>query len=180
VTDQYLGELFIPDLKIAPGPNPTPTQFLFHPKNETLRDQFLSEYLTGSVFPLKVVGSKDSTSLVELKTAMSLVSLSSTAPGLTPRLNLVTSGTADSNLNTLLGNRQSKTSVNMINPLATDLYITGQETQVTWNGNFFGTISAKYEQIVPANGQASTPALTLQHPSGIEFGLFLTTKFVPT
>ncbi|KAG0367061.1 hypothetical protein BC939DRAFT_508430 [Gamsiella multidivaricata] len=179
-TDQYLGELFIPTLKVVPGPNPTATQFLFHPKNETLRDQFLSEYLTGAIFPLKVAGSKDSTEIVELQTAMSHVTISSSAPGLTPPPRLVTSGTAVSNLNTLLGNRQTTTIVSMINPLAADLYVSGQTTQISWKGNFFGTITAKYEQIVPSNGAASTPPLILQHPSGFQFGLFLTTQFVPT
>ncbi|KAG0263558.1 hypothetical protein BG011_008622 [Mortierella polycephala] len=178
VTDQYLGELSIPELNIVPGANPTATQFLFHPKNETLRDQFLSEYLTGAVFPLKVVGSKDSTPIVEMQTAMSQVSLSSSAPGLSPPPNLVTSGTAVSGLGTLVGNRQTVTTVNMINPLATDLFISGQVTHVSWNGNFFGTIDAKYEQTVPANGEAATPELILQHPAGLDFGLFLTTQFV--
>ncbi|KAF9914339.1 hypothetical protein BX616_008496 [Lobosporangium transversale] len=180
VTDQYLGELSIPNLKVVPGPNPTPSQFFFHPKNETLRDQFLSQYLTGAVFPLKVVGSKKATSIVELKAAMSLVSISSTAPGLTPPRLLVTSGTANSNIGTLLGNRQTITSVNMINPLNTELYVTGQVTQISWKGNFFGTINAKYEQAVPPNGAVDTPPLTLQHPSGLEFGFFLTTQFVPS
>ncbi|KAG0343775.1 hypothetical protein BG004_005003 [Podila humilis] len=180
VTDQYLGELSIPNLKVVPGANPTPTQFLFHPKNETLRDEFLSLYLTGAVFPLKVVGSTDSTQVVELKQAMSLVKIASTAPGLMPPPFLVTSGTANSNLGTLLGNRQTTTTVNMINPLATDLFITGQVTQVKWRGNFFGEINAKYEQLVPAKGAAVTPELILQHPSGVDFGLFLTTQFVTT
>ncbi|KAG0058128.1 hypothetical protein BGZ90_005140 [Linnemannia elongata] len=178
VTDQYLGELSIPNLNVVPGANPTPTNFLFHPKNTTLRDQFLSEYLTGAVFPLKVVGTKDSTATVELKQAMSQVTISSSAPGLMPPPNLVVSGTAVSTIGTLVGNRQTTTTVNMINPLATDLYISGQVTQVTWKGNFFGTIDAKYEQVVPAKGTASTPSLILQHPSGLEFGLFLTTQFV--
>ncbi|KAF9216179.1 hypothetical protein BGZ59_010683 [Podila verticillata] len=180
ITDQYLGELSIPNLKVVPGANPTPTQFLFHPKNETLRDEFLSLYLTGAVFPLKVVGSEDSTQVVELKKAMSLVKISSSAPGLMPPPKLVTSGVANSNLGTLLGNRQSTTTVNMINPLATDLFITGQVTQVKWRGNYFGEINAQYEQLVPAKGSASTPSLILQHPSGVEFGVFLTTQFVTT
>ncbi|KAK3814249.1 MAG: hypothetical protein J3Q66DRAFT_315012 [Benniella sp.] len=179
VTDKYLGELSIPNLKIVPGDNPTPTKFLFHPKDEELKNKFLSEYLTGAVFPLKVVGSKDSTALVEMQTAMSMVSLASTAPGLSPPPKLVTSGTATSNLGTLLGNRQTVTKVNMINPLDTPLFISGQETKVTWNGNYFGTINQKYEQTVPAKGSATTPELILQHPSGVDFGVFLTTKFVP-
>ena len=67
----------------------------------------------------------------------------------------------------------------MINPLDTPLFISGQETKVTWNGNYFGTINQKYEQTVPAKGSATTPELILQHPSGVDFGVFLTTKFVP-
>ena len=180
VTDQYLGELSIPDLKVVPGANPTPTQFLFHPKNETLRDQFLSEYLVGANFPLKVVGSNNSTSIVELQQAMSEVVISSTAPGLNPPPNLVTGGSAVSTLGTLFGDRQTTTTVQMINPLATDLMVTGQVTQVSWEGNFFGTINAVYQQIVPANGAGTTPDLILQHPSGLDFGIFLTTKFVPS
>ncbi|KAG0205912.1 hypothetical protein BGX28_002554 [Mortierella sp. GBA30] len=178
-TDQYLGELFIPELKVIPGNNPTSSQFLFHPKNETLRDQFLSEYLTGAVFPLKVIGSMDSTPIVELQTAMSKVEISSSAPGLNPPPSLIISGTSASNVGTLLGNRQSIVTVQMLNPLATDLFITGQVTQVFWKGNYIGTVDAKYEQIVPAKAQAATPNLILQHPSGMEFGLFLTTQFVP-
>ncbi|KAF9581671.1 hypothetical protein BGW38_001225 [Lunasporangiospora selenospora] len=179
-TDQFLGELVIPELKIVPGDNPTATQFLFHPTNETLRDQFLSEYLTGASFPLKVVGSKESTPLVELQTAMSRVTLASTAPGLTPVQLLVTSGTAESNVNTLLGSRQTTTVVNMINPLATDLFIGGQDTEVWWKSNFFGMINAEYSQIVPAKSSAMTPTLVLQHPSGFEFGMFLMSQFIPT
>ncbi|KAF9357092.1 hypothetical protein BGX26_004266 [Mortierella sp. AD094] len=179
VTDQYLGELFIPSLNVVPGANPTSTQFLFHPTNSTLRDQFLSEYLIGAQFPLKVVGHKNSTEIVEMQTAMSMVSLNSAAPGLMPPPNLITSGTADSNLNTLLGDRQTIVVVGTINPLDTELYVTGQVTQVSWRGNFFGTVNATYQQSVPAKGSANTPPLILQHPQGLNFGIFLTTQFVP-
>ncbi|KAG0305202.1 hypothetical protein BGZ98_004460, partial [Dissophora globulifera] len=141
-TNQYLGELSIPNLNVVPGANPTATQFLFHPDNTTLRDQFLSQYLVGATFPLKVVGTKGSTALPELQTAMSLVTLGSSVSGLNPAPRLVTSGTAVSTLGTLLGNRQSKTTVNMINPLATDLFINGMVAQVSWKGTFFGTITA--------------------------------------
>ncbi|KAF9103461.1 hypothetical protein BGX27_010563 [Mortierella sp. AM989] len=180
VTDQYLGELVISRLNVVPGPNPTATQFLFHPTNETLRDEFLSLYLIGFNFPLKVVGHKNSTEIVEMQTAMSLVSLGSTAPGLTPPPNLITSGTADSNMNTLLGNRQTIVVVGMINPLDTELYVIGQVAQVSWKGNFFGTVNATYQQSVPAKGSANTPPLVLQHPQGLQFGIFLTTQFVPS
>ncbi|KAF9992353.1 hypothetical protein BGZ80_006084 [Entomortierella chlamydospora] len=178
-TDQYLGELIIPSLNVVPGPNPTSTQFLFHPENDTLRDLFLSEYLIGYQFPLKVVGYKNSTEVVEMQTAMSMVSLNSAAPGLSPPPNLVTSGTADSSLNTLLGNRQTIVVVGTINPLDTELYISGQVTQVSWRGNFFGTVNATYEQTVAPKGSANTPPLILQHPQGFSFGVFLATQLVP-
>ncbi|KAF9198816.1 hypothetical protein BGZ49_000267 [Haplosporangium sp. Z 27] len=178
-TDQYLGDLLIPSLNIAPGANPTATQFLFHPTNATLRDSFLSGYVIGTNFPLKVVGQNNSTAIVEMQTAMSKVELSSLAPGLSPAPLLVTAGTANSNLDTLLGNRQTIVVVTSVNPLATELYVTGQVTQVSWKGNFFGTVNAQYTQSIPANSSADTPSLVLQHPSGLQFGIFLSTQFMP-
>ncbi|KAF9431427.1 hypothetical protein BGZ76_000324, partial [Entomortierella beljakovae] len=169
-TDQYIGELIIPNLVIVPGANPTATQFHFRPTNTTLRDEFLSNYLVGAKVPLKVVGYENSTEILEMKKAMSLVALSSSVTGLTPPPALITSGTADSNMGTLLGNRQTTVVVNLINPLDTELFVTGQVTQVSWRGNFFGTVNATYEQSIPAKGAAGTPPLILQHPMGFDFG----------
>ncbi|KAF9973351.1 hypothetical protein BGZ73_003428 [Actinomortierella ambigua] len=178
-TNAYLGELVIPNLKVGPGPNPTQTQFLFHPKDAAIRDKFLTEYLQGTNFPLKVVGTAASTDVVELKKAFSLVSIGSTAPGLNPVQKLITSGSATATLGTLLGNRQSTTTINMINPLNTPIYVAGQVTQVNWNGKFFGEIKDSQGFTVGAKGSAKSPTFIIQSPSGAEFGSMLTFQFMP-
>ncbi|KAF9163147.1 hypothetical protein DFQ26_002901 [Actinomortierella ambigua] len=178
-TNAYLGELVIPNLKVAPGPNPTQTQFLFHPQDAAVRDRFLTEYLKGTNFPLKVVGTAASTDVLELKKAFSLVTIGSTAPGLNPVQKLITSGSATATLGTLLGNRQSTTTINMINPLNAPIYIAGQTTQVNWNGKLFGEIKDSQGFTVGAKGSAKSPTFTIQSPSGLEFGSMLTFQFMP-
>ncbi|KAG0239190.1 hypothetical protein BGW41_007881 [Actinomortierella wolfii] len=178
-SNAYLGELVIPNLKVGPGSNPTQTQFLFHPKDTGVRDRFLTEYLKGTNFPLKVVGTEASTDVVELKKAFSLVSIGSTAPGLNPVQKLITSGSATATLGTLLGNRQSTTTINMINPLNTPIYVAGQTTQVNWNGKFFGEIKDSQGFTVGAKGSAKSPTFIIQSPSGAEFGSMLTFQFMP-
>ncbi|KAF9988201.1 hypothetical protein BGZ75_009820 [Mortierella antarctica] len=179
-TNQHLGDLSIPQLNIIPGSNPVATQFLFHPTDTALRDQFLSQYLTGAQFPLHIVGTMaSSTSLPELQKALSLVSISSSVAGLIPPPKLILSGEAVSTLNTVLGTHQSHVSVTIQNPLATDLYITGLVTQVKWRASPFGTINDSSHLLVPAKGSATTTHLVLQHPQDLGFSVFLTTNFLP-
>ncbi|KAF9290066.1 hypothetical protein BGZ68_008024 [Mortierella alpina] len=178
-TNQYLGDLSIPKFNIGPGSNPVATQFLFHPTDTALRDQFLSQYLTGAQFPLHIVGTKASTPLPELQTALSQVSVSSSVSGLIPPPKLITSGEAVATLNTVLGTHQSHVAVTIQNPLATDLYITGLDVQVKWRGSAFGTINDSGHILVPAKGRATTAALVLQHPQDLGFSVYLTTSFLP-
>ncbi|CAO3570476.1 unnamed protein product [Mortierella alpina] len=177
--NSYLGDLSIPLLNVVPGPNPLATQFLFHPTDTALRDQFLSQYLTGTQFPLHVVGTMASTPLPELQKALSLVSLSCSVSSLNPTPRLILSGEAVATLNTVLGTHQSHVSVTIQNPLATDLYITGLVTQVRWRTSLFGTLNDSTHLLVPAKGSVTTAALVLQHPEDLGFSVFLKTSFLP-
>ncbi|KAF9968063.1 hypothetical protein BGZ70_006977 [Mortierella alpina] len=178
-TNQYLGDLSIPQLNIIPGPNPPATQFLFHPTDTALRDQFLSQYLTGTQFPLQVVGTMASTPLPELQKALSLVSLSSSVSGLNPLPKLILSGEAVVTLNTVLSTHQSYASITIQNPLATDLYITGLVAQVQWRTSPFGTLNDSSHLLVPAKGSVTTATTVLQHPEDLGFSVSLTTNFLP-
>ncbi|KAF9962385.1 hypothetical protein BGZ72_006206 [Mortierella alpina] len=178
-TNQYLGDLSIPQLNIVPGPNPVATQFLFRPTDTALRDQFLSQYLTGTQFPLHIMGTMASTPLPELQKALSLVSISSSVSGLLPPPKLIISGEAVATLNTVLGTHQTHVSVRIQNPLAADLYITGLDVQVKWREGPFGTINDSSHLLVPAKGSATTAVLVLQHPQDLGFSVFLTTNFLP-
>ncbi|KAF9285775.1 hypothetical protein BGZ68_003559 [Mortierella alpina] len=178
-TDQYLGELFFPAMKLVPGANSVSTQFLFHPKNEALRDSFIAKYLVGGESLLKAIGTKDSTQSPELQLAFSQIALASTAPGMNPPPRLILSGTAKSNLNTVVGNRQTIVQIRMLNPMNTDLMVTGLETQVYQQGTFFGTVKATYNQLIGPKDQVLTPEMILQHPQGFDFANFMVTKLLP-
>ncbi|KAF9133354.1 hypothetical protein BGW39_009951 [Mortierella sp. 14UC] len=107
MTNQFLGDLVIQSLTLVPasnGPMQVPAQFLFHPTDALVRDQFLSRFVTGDTFPLHATGSPTlSTPLPELQRALSLVSLSCSAAGLIPPPILFPSGRTISTLNTVLG-----------------------------------------------------------------------------
>ncbi|KAF9954644.1 hypothetical protein BGZ72_004432 [Mortierella alpina] len=178
-TDQYLGELLFPTMNLVPGPNSVAAQFLFHPKNETLRDRFVANFIVGGESRLKAIGSKDSTQSVELQQAFSQIALASVAPGINPAPRLILSGTAKSNLNTVLGNRQTVTQVQMLNAMNTDLFVTGLETQVYLQGTFFGTVKATFELLVRPMDKFQTPEMIMQHPQGFDFGEYMVTKLLP-
>ncbi|KAF9988168.1 hypothetical protein BGZ75_009865 [Mortierella antarctica] len=178
-TDQFLGELFFPAMKLVPGANSISTQFLFHPKNETLRDSFVAKYLVGGESLLKAIGTKDSTQSLELQQAFSQIALASTAPGMSPPPKLILSGTAKSNLNTVFGNRQTTVQIRMLNPMYTDLFVTGLEAQVYLQGTFFGTVKATYNQLVGPKAEVQTPEMIMQSPQGFDFGNYMITKLLP-
>ncbi|CAO3567359.1 unnamed protein product [Mortierella alpina] len=161
-SNEYLGELFFPAMKLVPGLNSISTQFLFRPTNPTVRDGFVAKYLVGGESLLKAMGTKVSTQSVELQQAFSLIALASTAPGMNPPPRLILSGTAKSNLNTVFGNRQTVAQIRMVNPMDTDLYVTGLEAQ-----------------LVPPKAVAQTPEMIIQHPQGFDFAGYMVTKLLP-
>ncbi|KAF8947987.1 hypothetical protein BGZ47_006984 [Haplosporangium gracile] len=181
-TNQFLGDLVIQNLNIAPGgPTRIPAQFLFHPTDPVLRDQFLSRFVAGDTFPLHVTGSPTgSTPLPELQKALSLISLGCSVAGLIPPPILFPSGRAISTLSTVLGSRTTSVWVDIQNPLPAPMYCTSIVATVTWRGNPFGTINQQVGLLIPGNqGKTTTPELILQHPQDLSFSVFLTTQFLP-
>ncbi|KAF9548058.1 hypothetical protein EC957_007341 [Mortierella hygrophila] len=179
-TNQFLGDLVIQNLNIVPGgPAHVPAQFLFHPTNPLLRDQFLSRFVAGDTFPLHVTGSPTgSTPLPELQKALSLVSLGCSVAGLIPPPVLFPSGRAISTLNTVLGSHTTSVWVDIQNPLPASMYCTSIVATITWRGSAFGTINQPVGFIIPGSGKTNTPELTLQHPQDLGFSVFLTTQFL--
>ncbi|KAG0289342.1 hypothetical protein BGZ96_007093 [Linnemannia gamsii] len=181
-TSQFLGDLVIQNLNIVPGgPTSVPAQFLFHPLDAVLRDQFLTRFVAGDTFPLHVTGSPTgSTPLPELQKALSLLSLSCSVGGLNPPPLLFPSGRATSTLNTILGSHTTAVWVDIQNPLPAPMFCTSIVATVTWRGDLFGTINQPVEFLIPGSqGRATTPELTLQHPGDLGFSAFLTTQFLP-
>lgn len=179
-TSQFLGDLVIQNLNIAPGPVSVPAQFLFHPTDPLLRDQFLSRFVAGDTFPLHVTGSPTgSTPLPELQKALSLVSLGCSVTGLTPPPVLFPTGRAISTLNTVLGSHTTSVWVDIKNPLPASMYCTLIVATVTWRGDPFGIINQPVGFLISGSGTTPTPELILQHPQDLGFSVFLTTKFLP-
>ncbi|KAH7046264.1 hypothetical protein BKA57DRAFT_395810 [Linnemannia elongata] len=179
-TNQFLGDLVIQNLNIVPGgPTRVPAQFLFHPTDPLLRDQFLSRFVAGDTFPLHVTGSPTATPLPELQKALSLLSLGCSVAGLIPPPVLFPSGRATSTLNTVLGSHTTSVWVDIQNPLPASMYCTSIVATVTWRGNAFGTINQSVGFLIPESGKTATPELTLQHPQDLGFSVFLTTQFLP-
>ncbi|KAF9108772.1 hypothetical protein BGX29_007062 [Mortierella sp. GBA35] len=124
-TNQFLGDLVIQNLTLVlGGPLQVPAQFLFHPFDPQVRDQFLSRFVAGDTFPLHVTGSPTSTPFPELQKALSLVSLGCSVPGLIPPPVLLPSGRATATLNTVLGSHQTSVWVDIQNPLPAPLFCT--------------------------------------------------------
>ncbi|KAF9576485.1 hypothetical protein EC968_007963 [Mortierella alpina] len=178
-TEQYIGELVYSSLKLVPGSSTFPAQLLFHPKNATLRDIFVGKFLIGQDSLLKAIGSKDSIQSPELQQSMSQVITSSNAPGMTPPEKLIQSATAKSNLNTVLGNRQTIVQMAMLNSANTDLLVTSLEAQVYLKGTFLGTVKATYTQLLGPKQVLQSPEMILQHPQGFDFGVYMVTKMLP-
>ncbi|KAG0271035.1 hypothetical protein BGZ95_001226 [Linnemannia exigua] len=181
-SNQFLGDLVIQNLTLVPGaPMRVPAQFLFHPVDAIVRNQFLSRFVAGDTFPLRVTGSPTtSTLLPELQKALSLISLGCSVAGLIPPPVLFPSGRAISTLNSVLGSHQTSVFTDIQNPLPAPMYCTSIVATVTWRGDTFGTINQPTGFLIPGNkGRTSTPELILQHPQDVGFSLFLTTHFLP-
>lgn len=179
-TNQFMGDLVIQNLNIAPGPARVPAQFLFHPTDPLLRDQFLSRFVAGDTFPLHVTGSPTgSTPLPELQKALSLVSLGCSVTGLIPPPVLFPTGRAISTLNTVIGSHTTSVWVDIQNPFPASMYCTLIVATVTWRGDPFGTINQAVGFLISGSGKTPTPELILQHPEDLSFTVFLTTKFLP-
>lgn len=180
-TSQFLGDLIIQNLNIVlGGPTIVPAQFLFHPIDPVLRDQFLSRFVAGDTFPLRVTGSPTGSSpLPELQKALSLISLSCSVGGLIPPPVLFPSGRATLTLNTILGSYTTAIWVDIQNPLPAPMFCTSIVATITWRGDLFGTINQSVGFLIPGSqGRTTTPDLTL-HSQDLGFSTFLTTQFLP-
>ncbi|KAF9909370.1 hypothetical protein EC991_008755 [Linnemannia zychae] len=183
-TNQFLGDLIIQNLTLVPSsigpPMRVAAQFLFHPTDTLVRDHFLSRFVAGDTFPIHATGSPTlSSPLPELQKALSLISLDCSVAGLIPPPILFPSGHAISTLNTVLGSHQTAIWVNIQNPLQAAIFCTSVSANITWRGDYFGTINQSINFLIPdGQGGATTPELILQHPQDLGFSLFLSTQFL--
>ncbi|KAF9116479.1 hypothetical protein BGX27_002151 [Mortierella sp. AM989] len=178
ITD-YTGDVMIPNLKLVPGPNPLQTLFHFQPKNVVFRDAFLKEYISGTNFSVSIYGDASSSAVVSLTALMESLKMSATLPGMNPVPKLIVGGNGNTTVGQFLHNNQVMLQVQILNPLATTLWVHSFAANVTWKGFPFGSIRLEQSFPIKPSGVDTSPLFAIQIPSSYQFWLFLVTTFLP-
>jgi len=176
---QNVGDVLIPDLKLAPGPNPLNAQVRFFPANATFRDAFFTEYIVGTDFAATIYGDAASSSIVSLAPIMESLKMVSMVPGMNPPARMVTGGNGNTTVGQFMNNHQIMLQVQIQNPLATVLWVQKFSANVSWKGFPFGDISIEQQFSLAASVVSSTPYLAIQIPSSYQFWTFMITSFLP-
>ncbi|KAG0239920.1 hypothetical protein BGW41_007403 [Actinomortierella wolfii] len=178
ITD-VVGDVLVPSLKFGPGLTTLGSQIVFKPENPKFRDAFFSEYMANNRYDVEITGDDQSSTIESLKPALASLKLTTDAPGLDPTTYLITGGNGSPTLGSVLGNRQIGLTVQVLNPLKADFAINSFVSNVFWKGNYFGQIVNNQPFTVGMGQTVTSPALTLQAPSGFKFGWFMSTVFLP-
>jgi len=174
-----MGDVIVPNLKFAPGLTVITTQVRFHPSDPAFRDAFFSEFVAGMVFDCVITGASDSTNITSMQPVAQALALKVKVPGIIPAPRLIVSGNGAPSLGSVVGNRQIPLTVSVLNPLQTSLSLNTMAAEVYWRQNFFGAIQANTPFSIAVGATAPSPSLTLQAPSGFQFGMFMVTTFLP-
>ncbi|KAF8958995.1 hypothetical protein BGZ46_001857 [Entomortierella lignicola] len=166
-----MGVATVSNMVLVPGPNTLPAVFHLAPTSDTVRDAFLSGFVSGASFTLDVAGSTGSTSVESLKEAMASVKMSSTITGITDKL--IAPGSAAEpdiiNMLQIFNPRQTPVQVMIYNPFDTPLYIKHMNASTVWNGYNFGIVNQDVGLTVPPKSSVLSPTVTMVSPAGVGF-----------
>ncbi|KAF9353568.1 hypothetical protein BGX26_008671 [Mortierella sp. AD094] len=176
---EYMGDVLIPDLKLVPGSNSLQAQFHFQPRNDVFRDMFLSEYILGANFDVSLNGDANSSSVVSIAPLMESLKMSTTLPGMSPPPRLVVGGNGNTSVGEFIGQHQVMLQVQILNPLATTLWVHSLTANVTWKGFPFGTIQLAQSFPINPSGIDTTPLFAIHIPTSYQFWTFLVSTFLP-
>ncbi|KAF9192374.1 hypothetical protein BGZ50_008637 [Haplosporangium sp. Z 11] len=174
-----IGEVLIPNLRLAPGPNPVQAFVHFRPTNPAFRDAFFTEYIIGTNFDASIYGDANSSPIVSLAPIMESLKLSTTVPGMNPAPKLIVGGSGNTSVGQFLNNHQIMLQVQIMNPLPTQLWMHELSANVSWGGFPFGAINVVQSFPIKPSGIDTSPLFGVQIPSNYDFWIFMVTTFLP-
>ncbi|KAI7817253.1 hypothetical protein BC939DRAFT_532922 [Gamsiella multidivaricata] len=175
----YVGEVMITNLKLSPGPNPLQAFVHFQPTNTTFRNAFFTEYIVGTNFEASIYGNTKSSPIVSLAPIMESLKMSTTVPGMNPAPKLIVGGNGNTTVGQFLNNHKVMLQVQILNPLATTLWIHNLTADVSWKGFPFGAIQIAQSFSIKPSGVDTSPLFGIQIPSSYNFWVFMVTTFLP-
>ncbi|KAG0203476.1 hypothetical protein BGX28_004262 [Mortierella sp. GBA30] len=176
---EYIGEVMIPSLKLAPGPNPIQASVHIQPKNAAFTSAFFTEYIRGTNFEASIYGDANSSAIVSLAQLTESLKMSTMVPGMSPAPKLVIGGNGNTTVGQFLNNHQVMLQVQILNPLPTTLWMHQLSANVTWRGFSFGTIQVTQSFSIKPSGIDTSPVIAIQIPSSYQFWIFMITSFLP-
>ncbi|KAG0003441.1 hypothetical protein BGZ65_001698 [Modicella reniformis] len=168
---EYIGDVTIPNLKLNPGPNPLEAFVHFQPKNAAFRDAFFTEYIVGKDFSASLYGDANSSPITSLAPVMESLKMSTSVPGMKPPPKLIIGGNGNTTVGQFLNEHMVMLQVQVLNPLATTLWIHQLTANVTWKGFPLGTISLVQSFPIKPSGVDTSPLFGIQIPTTYQFWL---------
>ncbi|KAF9925412.1 hypothetical protein FBU30_004795 [Linnemannia zychae] len=175
----YVGDVIIPNLRLAPGANPLQAQVHFMPKDPVFRDAFFTQYIKGYNFAASIYGGADSSPIVSLEPIMKNLKMSSTVPGMTPPPKLIVGGGGNTTVGQFLSTNEVMLQVQILNPLPVNLWIHNLVASVYWEKYPFGSINIMQTFPIKPNGVDTSPLVKVQIASSYDFWMFMVTRFIP-
>ncbi|KAF9962074.1 hypothetical protein BGZ72_010680 [Mortierella alpina] len=176
---EYIGEVMIPELKLAPGSNPLQAYVHFQPKNAAFRNAFFTEYILGTNFEASIYGDINSSPIASLGPLMESLKMSTTVPGMSPAPKLIVGGSGNTSVGQFMTNHEIMLQVQILNPLPTTLWMHELSANASWKGFPFGTIKVVKTFSIKPSGIDTSPLFAIRIPSSYKFWTFMLTSFLP-
>ncbi|CAO3569445.1 unnamed protein product [Mortierella alpina] len=176
---EYIGEVMIPELKLAPGSNPLQAFVHFQPKNAAFRNAFFTEYILGTNFEASIYGDIHSSPIASLGPLMESLKMSTTVPGMSPAPKLIVGGSGSTTVGQFMTNHEIMLQVQILNPLPTTLWMHELSANASWRGFPFGTINVVKTFSIKPSGIDTSPLFAIRIPSSYKFWTFMLTSFLP-
>ncbi|KAG0219902.1 hypothetical protein BGX33_012113 [Mortierella sp. NVP41] len=175
----YVGDVLIPNLRLAPGSNPLQAQVHFMPKDAAFRDEFFTQYIKGANFAASIYGDANSSPIVSLAPIMENLKMSSVVPGMYPAPKLIVGGGGNTTVGQFLSTNEVMLQVQILNPLPVTLWIHNLGADVFWKGTHFGSINVIQTFPIKPNGVDTSPLVKVQIPASFDFWMFMISRFIP-
>ncbi|KAF8945259.1 hypothetical protein BGZ47_002974 [Haplosporangium gracile] len=175
----YIGDVLIPNLRLAPGANPLQAQVHFMPKDPAFRDAFFTQYIKGANFAASIYGDASSSPIVSLAPIMENLKMSSMVPGMNPPPKLIVGGGGNTSVGQFLSTNEVMLQVQILNPLPVTLWIHSLAADVFWQAYPFGSINVIQTFPIKPNGVDTSPMVKVQIASSYDFWMFMITRFIP-
>ncbi|KAG0380879.1 hypothetical protein BGX24_003740 [Mortierella sp. AD032] len=175
----YIGDVLIPNLRLAPGSNPLQAQVHFMPKDTAFRDAFFTQYIKGANFAASIYGDANSSPIVSLAPVMENLKMSTIVPGMTPAPKLIVGGNGTTSVGQFLSTNEVMLQVQILNPLPVSLWIHQLTADVLWQAYPFGSINVVQTFPIKPNGIDTSPLVKVQIPSSYDFWMFMISRFIP-